>query len=574
MQNYTTNIVDYTKEIVALSDIHSDIHNFIIALRDCAKVIRKKKMNKEINQGILDQDMEDLLELDLNSGTNDTKYIPDLNYEWCCENKYIVIVGDIIDGYRGGFETSDNINTFNGAYHIRRNATMLINQYPQVEIKILKFINALNKQSSTNYIFKLLGNHELMNIFGSGNNYAFPSDKFENKVPYYMGQHRNDIFLPGNIGCTLLFEGGCGILIKINNSIFVHGRLSHDSIDYFDRINRFINDPKNHNNNKMQEWVDTLYKSSKNTSNREFLDGSRDDTPYLYLQRLLRSSKKYTDMKLKLLNIKRAKEGLPKFIPTKRERETYQHRNNSGKTSELWDRIHSTDQTAKRLDYKLDNLTKNKDEFCADIIKDLIKFKDVDRINENVEQLRIIVGHCIQSEATLGNTTNMTIDNTKMTETAITRTYTYSVPYIGKADLSNNILFGITMECNHANDNRVYHVDIGSSRGFDDIGTNNEFKKGMSAKDLKETERKHLGSRTPQVLMIQDFPESSKLKPTIKIVKSKMKNTRIHAPRIYYEKHIATNNITDLDKSNVSYMEKKYIKYKIKYLGLLSKPNI
>ena len=44
MSYYTTNIVDESIEtIFALSDIHTDINAFIIALRDCAKVIRKRK---------------------------------------------------------------------------------------------------------------------------------------------------------------------------------------------------------------------------------------------------------------------------------------------------------------------------------------------------------------------------------------------------------------------------------------------------------------------------------------------------------------------------------------------------
>ena len=38
---WKTNIKSNNR-IIALSDIHGDIHSLIIALRDCAKVIKKK----------------------------------------------------------------------------------------------------------------------------------------------------------------------------------------------------------------------------------------------------------------------------------------------------------------------------------------------------------------------------------------------------------------------------------------------------------------------------------------------------------------------------------------------------
>ena len=42
--NHKTIILDpKINRIIALSDIHSDIHAFIICLRDCCKVIKKKK---------------------------------------------------------------------------------------------------------------------------------------------------------------------------------------------------------------------------------------------------------------------------------------------------------------------------------------------------------------------------------------------------------------------------------------------------------------------------------------------------------------------------------------------------
>ena len=52
--------------IIALSDIHSDIHAFIICLRDCARVIKKKSI-ETVNIFSLDKDTEELLEMNLNT---------------------------------------------------------------------------------------------------------------------------------------------------------------------------------------------------------------------------------------------------------------------------------------------------------------------------------------------------------------------------------------------------------------------------------------------------------------------------------------------------------------------------
>ena len=57
---WNTNIYDPTiTRIIALSDIHGDIHSLIIALRDCARVIRKKN---GFNPLELDHEIEELLD--------------------------------------------------------------------------------------------------------------------------------------------------------------------------------------------------------------------------------------------------------------------------------------------------------------------------------------------------------------------------------------------------------------------------------------------------------------------------------------------------------------------------------
>lgn len=238
MSNYITNINDESIEtIFALSDIHTDIHAFIIALRDCAKVIRKKKA--EYDPNILDQDTEDLLNIDISD--SDNGYIPDLNYEWVGENTHIVIIGDMLDGKRPGYNNYTKKIKYG---NIESDAP--IHEYLQIEIKLLLFINSLDKQAQNNNsrIHKICGNHELSNILfpefrAEYSGQIFDSAKSEQN--YYHGYTRYNVFEPKNPGYEILLEGGLGILLKINNNIFVHASLQRTPITYYNTINNDIN---------------------------------------------------------------------------------------------------------------------------------------------------------------------------------------------------------------------------------------------------------------------------------------------------------------------------------------------
>ena len=101
--------------------------------------------------------------------------------------------------------------------------------YPQIEIKILRFINAINQQALASHgrIIKILGNHEFESIkphnYSFFDNYTFKSDN--QRINYYRGFNRQKVFNYGNEGFRILFQDGCGLLIKINNTIFAHGQL-------------------------------------------------------------------------------------------------------------------------------------------------------------------------------------------------------------------------------------------------------------------------------------------------------------------------------------------------------------
>ena len=110
----------------------------------------------------------------------------------------------------------------------------------------------------------------------------------------------------------------------------------------------------------------------------------------------------------------------------------------------------------------------------------------------------------------------------------------------------------------------IYHVDIGISRAFD---------KNYSLIYTKGLENKHIYSRTPQLLLI----DNSDGYDEISIIKSRVKNTKIHLPRLVYEenvkilsaqyKKINPHTEHELSLDNARYL-KKYLKYKQKYFLL------
>jgi hypothetical protein len=171
--NISELILNNSTRILSLSDIHGDIHSLIIALRDCGEVIKKENFihDKE------DSELESLLNIDISE--KDNNYIDSLNYNWIGNDTHVVIIGDFLD--------------------INRNIDTIINniEYPQIEIKIFRFINVINKQAMKKggRIIKMFGNHEIYNMMGKKKfikKYSFPNTiKLEN---YYRGYNRYDCY--------------------------------------------------------------------------------------------------------------------------------------------------------------------------------------------------------------------------------------------------------------------------------------------------------------------------------------------------------------------------------------------
>jgi len=554
--SFQTNIEDSRiKKIITLSDIHSDIDSLIISLRDCAKVIKYKNRNARHNlYKFLRSDISLTEQVNLKSGL--TAYDDSLGFEWIGESSHVVICGDILDGYRPPNNPSQSKNNIDDL------------DYPQVEIKILRFINALNRLAQSQQyepkgrIIKLLGNHELMNMdisFYNPKNQQILSKTFQTNYisekaklmdPYYTDfavnpprlYKRENIFKIGNYGFNLLFEGGCGLLVKINNTICVHGRLTHKPYSYFDRCNQFIMSNRNY-----MEWgahpelIDFFYDTSSFNTIRDYP---------------VRAN----------------------FTPEQKKDIVF---------SPLWDRINDDTEIDKRISGQKDKHGFTKDTYCEDrkanltvFLSDLkVQFPAIypSDVSELVEKSRIVVGHCPQNYSSWFATSNTTF-KTQIAEDAESNTFGQTI-YTGKANfdvnVSNdplnpgqdkNIVFGISMECpkpNNIPDSYMYHVDVGASRAFDQDDAMNQVRD-------KKTEQQLFGSRTPQVLVVNRNPDMTE---TVTIIKSKIKNTRKFQRRNRYEKYIDVNNLNELSydaPANTEYYEYalKYLKYKNKYLNL------
>ena len=479
---WKTNIINSKNRIIALSDIHGDIHSLIIALRDCAKVIRKKN-NLTFDSSVIDHSVEILLEYDLNLDLNKQTlfYKDDLDYEWCGKDTYVVICGDFLDGFRNNF----------GNYRIpfidSRCDNCMDLEYDQVEIKIFRFINKINEYAMNNggRIFKILGNHEFINLNDNSINSYIPIWT-KSLTNYYKGMTREEYFRLNNEGGDIIFKDGAGLLLKINNNIFVHGRLDHTkNYKYYKNINKILNLPN-------------------------FLEGQIGGA-HLFKQKIIRELNSSCNL-------------------TTWGRKYNRNFNNYENEKDL-----SNNQTEKC------NQIKN----YLEIFISGIKNNDY-----KASDMRVIVGHCPQYlnsneyYASTVNSTFTTIEKKGEYEklSLPVRTSKADNNFIfgigmecNKKDLDKPIQYPDYNDNDDRayidyDDRYIYKVDIGSSRGFDQRINRTIF--------TKEYEKKNIGSRVSQVLEINGNE--------INILRSTINNTRIHQPRQQYENYIKDKSINDL----------------------------
>ena len=563
-QHFTTVYNGFEGNVYSLSDIHGDIHSLIISLRDCAKVITKPVFDISV----LDPDIELNLSMDITNSDMD-RYDETFGYTWCGDNSMFVICGDIIDSCR----SIDNRN-IKGCLRLNNNPVyypldkfplLTCNQYPQIEIKLLRFINAINRNSLENgftgKIIKLLGNHDLINVIESNKpNYLYkpyaPEEDYgteatesEPEIPmrlnYYRNCNRRNVFNYPNIGFQLLFEGGCGLLVMINNSIFLHGQLIDNPIASLYNIillNDLINDStKDVNMGRIaNHWLNTdsdlFYIAfdiqSTTGEERGILQARKWSDPFLYNERINRI----------IHNCPR--DGYCKC-----------------KTSQ---QVFCDNNVINTLQIFMTPCSPGQHDMFFGVPDVLRKPTPND-----VEKLRVVLGHTPQNIT--GTTVASSFEN-EISNDNVSTTFGGYLFDNNKIDTSrDNTTFGITGQCNKKSgaDYYMYFVDVASSRAFDnDILTESLVVQpdvlqtpllipliDHNVRDRRDERLKYY-TRTPQVLNIN----TTHNRDTISIIKSKMKNTRTHLPRPAYEHYIRENRYNELYK--------KYLKYKIKYLKL------
>jgi len=473
--------------IIALSDIHADIDALIIALRDCAKVITKNperynrdKYGLERHSGFChtnirldagDAFLEYLLNLDLNIPENEEIFNEhcDLGYVWSGGLSHVVIVGDILDGLR-----EESI------FHKKcEHANQLEHQYPQIEVKILKFLNKLDEcaEEENGRVIKLVGNHEAANFnrdLYTMRKYAFANTMDQSILTrrYYHGKSRGEYFGFGDEGFDLFRERGTAVLLIINDNIFVHGTLNR-TLNYENIC--YINDALNERHGL-----------------------SFRDRHFTQLFAIA----------------------------------------NNPETGILWDRTSGSDVlTSNRLrqqDKKHCTLLKQYiAQFCG---LELCNKDNVKLIIGHCQQ-NVTGADMTQTQI------NTTIGNIVMNDGRVTTYRAESLDdiYTGVQNLERQITFGIAMECSRSTPERettnhiVYKVDTGISRGFDSANEQQIIGDRRYREYREYVMHSILSFRTPQVLRIQNDVDY--------IIKSNSRNTRLHQPRVWLEELIHQHRI-------------------------------
>ena len=525
--------------IIALSDLHGDLDALLIAIRDCAKVIKcnlgKEKLTEWLNINILrfEYDCESMFDLILKSREKPI-------FEWCGGTTHVVIIGDILDGKRS--TTIDKITkkTVNDIYQ-------------QVEIKILKILNFLDFLASEagGRVIKLIGNHELLNFIldekeiehlllqemlsGKPNSthtqhyerYTFNEKEYKENDKYETVS-RSEYFNIGNPGFDLFMERGSGVILQINEvewvdkiddtiiidgkpqivniNIFVHGQLVSDeklyNLKFYDNINQWLNgcnhdiaSPEGKNFKSLNDYESIIWK-------REYGCVVNSD------ERLL------------------AFNGVTDFY-----------------------------------EYVVKN--------------DLLTFfKGTSfevNIEENIKKTKIIIGHCFQNsqESGLMNTTFLAIQNIDDCCVAC------CAPSVsGYTNLDEDFVFGITMECPKDEINTkhaIYKVDVSASRAFDiessyKVSIMDDVKKNFLRRvpqvlEIIGSDTRILRTTIPNMRQCQIRPElesnieelEKKLKLPFSQIKPEVKKEIIELERLITECNVKRKKICDkLEKQNIT----------------------
>jgi hypothetical protein len=507
MQNYT---FDHPGRIIAISDIHSDLDALIIQLRDCAGIIaldedlpqnfdyRTSFANVNISDGIPDQ-----VAIHLPNGeVREAPYRDSMGFRWIGGNTCVVIVGDIIDGGR------------NGAIRL---------EYNNEDVKILRFLNAIceNAILAGGKIIKLLGNHEWFNIFV--NDEIIESCNTATALAVsYLGVDRKNLFSVDNTAYTLLgnanYNNVYAIIARINDYIFVHAGFSQTMTLKINELFQIIEpDPIGR---RMFDNIDEFINMINNYTTRRITKS--EPLPYDNVLKNIVQSGEHTLLQTRKL-------GYPTDI-------------------DLSIRQYMTRNPAN-LEYSRGS------SICK------ILAESMNRVCVDCEQFKLVIGHCIQFDSTIKNKYNSTYNYTyrqgnKQISTSLNPNSTNVADhlYYGRSDSSAGApkVFGMTLDCynngqqhnTRLNGFKLYRLDTGSSRGFDNLSLFNvinnvyvsipisqlDLTNAINRERLKESLIKIFLSRSPSILEITA--------DDVKIIRSSLSNT------IEWQKRIIFNEIT------------------------------
>ena len=170
------NVYTAQPRVIAMGDVHGDLEVLLICLQDLAKVIKYS----------ISDDGE-------------------ISCRWTGGETFVVIVGDIIDRKRTGSIEKDGY---------------LVGEIDGEEELIMDILNhlALEAYEAGGKLFKLLGNHEIMNLHGK---FKYVSGKTLERDGGLEGRRRKT--RPGTEWANKVIKCGTKGIVKIGDWLFVHG---------------------------------------------------------------------------------------------------------------------------------------------------------------------------------------------------------------------------------------------------------------------------------------------------------------------------------------------------------------
>lgn len=483
------------ERICAISDIHGDLDALLIALVDCAKIIKR-------NIAISEEEFERNKNLPYG-----TEYDASLAYEWCGGKTFLIIVGDILDNCRPSKPDKGKLGTRlyeNGTMPLKRDGEIL-----NEDIKILLFIQFLMRESikTEGRVILLCGNHELKNFEEKTfiKNYNTPLCLEQS----YDGIKRN-MFFKNSAGINLLKNinenNNLGIIAKINEYIFVHGGINpHIFTSYFnseDTATSFIN-KINDSFNKF--IINNMKNIEESTLKRNIVDSIKQD---IFSANMDVNYTNFTD------------------------EEKWKEDKNGGI---VWNRLFSD----------INQIDTNENELCDNLYIILKKLESIEDPN-----IKLVVGHCPQHESmanddilkayesgTFGGTKNRTYNKISHNDKIFIISSEPSSVYNNPDSLTHygmstdKFLFGMTLGCPNKNigdtilntDYKIYRIDTGISRAFDYVDSIKLIENANL--DIRKNFLRTILARSPSILELTPTKNS--------IIRSTLENTLNYQKRIF-----------------------------------------